>query len=120
MIRCIVAGGRDFKNYQIMMSKLNFLFQCKHPDIEIVCGMASGADTLGMRYAKLKGYKVAEFPADWESHGKSAGPIRNLQMAKYATHCVVFWDGKSKGSKNMIETAKNQGLTLVVVRTDNG
>ena len=48
-----------------------------------------------------KGYKlkIAEFPADWEKHGRGAGFVRNKQMAEYATHLLAFWDGKSKGNR---------------------
>ena len=77
--------------------------------------MANGADMLGERYAEEKRYKIKQFPADWEKLKKSAGPIRNRQMAEYADACVVFWDGITTGSKNMIKTAKEKGLLLKVI-----
>lgn len=69
---------------------------------------------LGENYAKERGYGIKRFPADW-SLGKKAGPIRNAQMADYATHCICFWDNKSRGTKSMIDLAKRKNLNLRVV-----
>jgi hypothetical protein len=85
-------------------------------EVEIVWGEAPGADSLGKKYAIEKGMSVASFPADWDGHGRAAGPIRNGQMADYATHCVCFWDGRSKGTKNMINQAKQRNLHLKIVQ----
>ncbi len=60
--------------------------------------------------------KIIEFPADWEKFGKKAGYIRNEEMAKYSDSCIVFWDGKSKGTKHMIELAKKYNLNLKIVK----
>lgn len=81
---------------------------------EIVCGTAQGADQHGKRYAQMHGFPVKEFPADWKAHGKAAGPIRNRQMAEYADALIAVWDGKSKGTANMIQEAKRKGLWVVV------
>lgn len=116
-IRVIVAGGRDFNNYSLVQSKLDHLFSNMDKSlIEIVDGGAKGADTQGWRYSKEVLGKVSTiFNADWEKYGKTAGPIRNKQMAEYSTHLVLFWDGKSKGSKNMLDTAKELGLNIRIV-----
>jgi len=59
---------------------------------------------------------VQEFPAEWEEYGKKAGYYRNKKMAEYATHCIAFWDGKSAGTKMMIDLANEHGLNTRVVR----
>ena len=84
--------------------------------IEIVSGGASGADALGERYAKERGYPCAIFSADWGQFGRRAGPLRNKLMSDYADYLICFWDGKSKGAKNMIETAKKDGLKIRIVK----
>lgn len=84
-------------------------------DIEVVSGTAKGADLLGEQYAKEKGYTIKRFPADWDTHGKKAGYIRNVQMAGYATHCVVFWDGKSSGTKMMVDICKQKNIPHKIV-----
>lgn len=69
--------------------------------------MCKGADTLGERYAEEKNIEIVKMPADWDKFGKSAGYRRNESMAKIATHCICFWDGKSVGTKHMIDLCKN-------------
>ena len=83
---------------------------------EVVSGCSYGADKLGERWAEENGISVKEFPGRWKKHGRRAGPIRNGQMAKYGNAAVVFWDGESRGSKNMIKQAREFGLRLWVIR----
>lgn len=117
MIRLIIAGGRNFDNYALLQSKLDKMLEnIKSHDIEILSGKARGADSLGERYAKDRGLKVVEFPANWNRYGKSAGYRRNSEMADYATHCVCFWDGYSRGTEHMINLAENKNLKLRVIR----
>lgn len=85
-------------------------------DVEIVCGEAYGADTVGKKWAISQSVPVVSFPADWKEHGKAAGHIRNDAMAEYGTHLIAFWDGKSKGTKNMIERARKRGLRVAIVK----
>ena len=112
----IIAGSRDFTDYEIVKKSLkNFLISKQTSDKPtIICGMARGADMLGYRLAKEFNLPLKEFPADW-SIGKKAGYIRNEQMAKYAHEhgngvLFAFWDGESKGTKWMIKLAKKYNL----------
>lgn len=112
--RVIVAGSRKFRDYDFVKAKLERLLS-HLPDIEIVCGEATGPDLLGRKWAEESGRPIASFPADWKAYKKAAGYRRNEEMAEYATHCIVFWDGESKGSKHMIDIAKRKGLPLRVI-----
>ena len=56
------------------------------------------------------------YRADWETHGRAAGPIRNRKMAENASALIALWDGASRGTKNMIETAQKKGLLVYVKR----
>jgi len=113
-MKVIIAGSRTFNDYESLKAELNILIQ--HSKVEeVVSGTAYGADKLGGKWAKEYGFKIKKFPANWDLYGKSAGFRRNEAMAKYATHCVVFWDGVSKGSKHMIELAKKYNLKLKIV-----
>lgn len=114
-MKVIIAGSRDFNNYALLKDKLSTILSTQ-TDVEIVSGTANGADKLGERYAKENNLPVALFPADWDKYGKKAGYLRNKQMAEYADALVCFWDGKSKGSKLMIELATELGLKVRVVR----
>ena len=151
MLRMIIAGSRFFNNYNLFkleMIKILFELNKKYPQhnilfidrekklikinpssLEIISGMAKGADSLAVKFAHEHNLALKEFPADWNnldvspcrsatnSHGSYnalAGHNRNKDMAVYASSddafgvLVLFWDGKSKGSKNM----KNQAIAF--------
>lgn len=123
MTRIIIAGSRQFNDYHKMLTELDnlgiHLINSIDP-IEIVSGHASGADTLGERFAKAYHYPLKIFPAEWDKYGKAAGPIRNEQMAKYAAESdrgmlIAFPIGESRGTKNMIKLAKQYGLETCVI-----
>ena len=130
-MKVIVAGGIDFGDYELVRIELNLRLSDK-ANVEMISGRCSdkkgiltfttsdgiqvyGADGLGERWAKDNGVTIHPFPVDWKIHGKYAGPIRNKLMAMEAEALIAFWDGKSKGTKNMIETALKQGLEVDVV-----
>ena len=102
-MKTIIAGCRTFKDFDLLKSKVNY-HRNTHIITEIVSGRAEGADYLGEQYAKEYNIPLKLFPADWKTHGRAAGPIRNKQMADYADSLIAVWDGKSKGTKNMIQT----------------
>lgn len=114
MFRVIIAGGRDFNNYPGLAKVMDRLLANVTDEITVVCGMAQGTDRLGERYAKERGYAIRYFPADWDNNGRRAGFIRNEQMAQNADALVAFWDGKSRGTKHMIETAQKHKLDIRV------
>lgn len=116
MLRVIIAGGRDFDNYELLSSEMDKYLSSTKEDISIICGQARGADTLGERYAKTHKYPVLYYPANWKRYGKAAGYIRNTEMAMNADALVAFWDGKSRGTKNMISTAERLGLDVHIVK----
>lgn len=113
--RVIVAGGRDFNNYNLLSEKLTALLANRSEKIVIISGMAKGADSLGAMYAQNHNILVSYFPALWQVHGNQAGFIRNEEMAKNADACVCFWDGESVGTKHMIDTAKSMKIALRVI-----
>ena len=82
---------------------------------EVVSGAARGIDRSGEIWAAWQDVKVSRFPADWQSFGRSAGPKRNRQMAAYADALIAFWDGKSKGTLNMINEMRKLGKPYHVV-----
>jgi hypothetical protein len=119
LFKVIIAGSRSFNDYELLKSKmLHYLKGFDLSEVEIVSGTARGADQLGERFAREFGCKLKQFIPDWDTYGKRAGYLRNMDMAKYANACVCFWDGKSRGTKHMIDIAKKEGLKLRVVRYD--
>ena len=115
MVMLIVAGGRDFTDKKMFANAMY-----RFPDIltsEFVNGMCpTGADLLARDYARSRGRKVHEFPADWDQYDKAAGPRRNCAMAKFGSVLIAFWDGKSSGTKNMIMHALQNGCEVHVYR----
>jgi len=114
MFKVIIAGGREFSDYKRLQSACDKLLANKK-DVQIVSGGARGADKLGEKYAKKRGHSVVVFPADWDKNGKSAGYIRNKEMAEYADALIAFWDKKSRGTKHMIDLAGEKGLEVRIV-----
>lgn len=76
-MRILVCGGRDFDDWGKLYDNLDDYLS---PDLIIIQGGAKGADFLARVWAKHMGVEWHEYPADWMSHGKAAGHIRNKQM----------------------------------------
>ena len=104
-MKLIVAGGRDFTDTNLMIAELQKLVNSGNiPECpELVCGMAYGADLTAYSLWSGTGMVIHKFPADWARLGKRAGYIRNQEMGEFADAAVCFWDGKSKGTKHMID-----------------
>lgn len=112
-MKTIIAGSRDITEYELVVQAVA---ESGFVITEVVCGMAKGVDMMGYRYAQEHGIPVKEFPANWNKHGRAAGPIRNKEMADYADALIALWDGESRGTKNMIDLANRQGLKVYVKR----
>ena len=130
-MRIIIAGSRDFNDVEMLnkevLKVLNILYlesnnKLRRKDIEMISGTANGADKLGESFAKHYNIKLTLFPADWNKYGKSAGYKRNKQMSLYAKEnngvLIAFWNGTSKGTKLMIDIAKEDALQVFVIKTD--
>jgi hypothetical protein len=117
-MKVIIAGSRNFLDYNLLKTKCDDILK-DISDIEIVSGVAEGADKLGEMYAKEKGYKLKQFPADWKTYGNSAGIRRNAEMANYGEMLIAFWDGNSRGTKNMIDLATTKNLTINIFKYEN-
>ena len=117
----LVVGSRDFDNYALLCEKINEERARSNTKVFIVSGGARGADSLAKRYALENYLNYIEFPADWNTYGKSAGYIRNEQMHKFiAGHplrkCIAFWDGKSRGTRHNFELAKKYNNDIEIIR----
>ena len=109
-MKVIIAGGRDYKFTEEDVSWLDSLNLYGFEFKEIVSGGARGADFEGELYASMRGIPLKRFVADWNKHGRAAGPIRNKQMAEYADALIAFSGGK--GTLNMISEAEKLGLKV--------
>ena len=116
MFNVIIAGGRDFNDYELLKKKCDYYLQFVEDNICIISGAARGADTLGEKYAKERGYKIDSHPADWDKYGKKAGYIRNKEMVDIASAAICFWDGQSKGTKHTIDLCKEKNIPIKIVK----
>lgn len=114
-MKVIIAGSRTITDRELVIREV---WKLPFEITEVVSGGARGVDAIGEWIAEIVTIPVCRFPADWDKHGKAAGPIRNKQMAEYADAAIVIWDGKSRGSKNMIETMKKLGKPVMEVIVD--
>lgn len=117
MFKLVVAGSRSFADEGRLFADLDRLLARRLPAVEIVTGgCPSGADAIGARYARARGLPLRVFPARWAKLGRAAGPVRNEEMALYADGVIVYWDGESRGSKSMINSAVAHGVRVVIRR----
>ena len=81
---------------------------------EIVSGGARGVDTSAREYAMANSIRLTEFLPEYEKYKKGAPLKRNLQIIEYADMVVAFWDGKSKGTKFVIDNCNKIGKKVIV------
>ena len=114
----LIAGGRDFSNYNLLARRCAAYIaeNCGVQEPIILSGCASGADSLGEQFAMEYSLECRYFPAQWEKYGRAAGPMRNRQMAQVANGAVVFWDGRSRGTRSMIGYLRQMGVPFEVVQ----
>ena len=118
MKKLIIAGGRDFRDSGLIVDHMNDLIDrgiINEKELIIISGTAQGADMLGYNIALENNLPILEYPALWNIHGRSAGYIRNYEMAKVADMLLVFWDGRSRGTGNMIQQMERLGKPTYIV-----
>ena len=113
-MKTIIAGSRDIDDFQIVN---HAIITSGFVITEVVSGTAKGVDLEGEGWASLNEVPIKRFPANWAEFGRGAGHKRNAAMAEYAEACIVIWNGKSPGSRNMINEAAKHGLKLYVYST---
>lgn len=129
--KVVIAGGRDFDDYDLLRDKCTKLLTNKS-NIVVVSGTANGADKLGEVFGAYNRYEIKRFKADWDNidttpclvrynrsgkpYNALAGNIRNKEMGEFADAGIVFWDGKSKGSADMIKILEKLGKPVKVIK----
>lgn len=113
-MRVIIAGSREGISYEQVVASISSC-PLRFSITEVVSGFATrGVDLYGEKWAKVNRLPVKRFPAQWIKFGRRAGFVRNLEMARYADALIAIWNGTSRGTKHMIETARKKGLIVYV------
>jgi hypothetical protein len=119
-MKLIVGGSRDVHIHHDELFEIIEKFGILYELTEIVSGCASGIDSDAIEFAEKYKIKLKKFPADWDKYGGLAGPRRNLEMAQYSDALLLIWDGKSRGSANMLSRMKAMGKPIYeIIRKRN-
>ena len=112
-MKLIIAGGRDIETVAGLI--FHTIDHFKLFPTEIVSGGARGVDKEGEWYAAQQKKPVRRFIADWNTHNRAAGPIRNKAMAEYGDVLLLIWNGESRGSASMKEEMEKLGKPIYEV-----
>jgi hypothetical protein len=112
-MKIAIIGSRVFNDYELLC---NHLEEYKSKVTLVVSGKANGADYLGEKWAIDNNIQTLIFPADWKTHGKRAGLIRNQDIIKNCDGVVAFWDGISKGTSHSLSLATKYSKPIKIVR----
>ena len=116
----LVFGTRTFDNFELLCDRLDH-FTSQLGKLVVIHGDADGADALADRWADERKHTRMIFYADWDEYGKAAGPLRNQEMIAYILpkqnrFAIAFWNGKSKGTADMIQRCRDSKVPLRIVR----
>jgi len=123
MIRLAVVGSRTITDFNIVADYLDdLIFKTNKISAVglIISGGARGIDRLAERYADERGIKKKVIKPDWNTYGKRAGYLRNIEIVKNASMVVAIWDGKSKGTKHTIDIAEREGKEVIIFKYVGG
>ncbi len=114
VVKVLVCGGRDFRDQENLYRVLDRLSKDWGPDVTIIEGDARGADRMAGYWARRHGHTDMKFRADWQSHGRAAGPIRNQQMLDEGPDMVVAFPG-GRGTADMVRRARAAGVFVLSI-----
>ena len=110
-MKVLVCGGRDFHHYWLVDQILTMVEE-RNTITTIIHGDARGADALADKWGREYKKEILPFPADWEKHGKAAGPIRNSEMLLQARPDIVVAFPGGSGTADMIKKSIKAGVEV--------
>ena len=113
--KLIIAGSRNLNSVYLIYAAMDIFNILKKDISTVISGCARGIDTVGAEWAADNCIIVKSMPAKWDKHGKSAGYIRNKEMAKEGDKLLAIWDGDSKGTLNMITEMQKLGKPVHIM-----
>lgn len=110
-MRTIIAGSRQGITQEDVEDALN---QAPFAVTTVLSGTAKGVDRIGEILAEENSWPIEYYPSNWAVYGRRAGFLRNQEMAEKAEALIAVWNGKSKGTKHMIELAQEKRLKVFI------
>ena len=104
-----VTGGRDFQHSHVVYNAMVEL--CRDATL-LVHGGARGVDTFAAEAAASLGIPTLEFQADWDTHGRAAGPLRNQRMVDFGPDLLIAFPG-GRGTADMVRRCAKAGIRTV-------
>jgi hypothetical protein len=114
-MRALVCGGRDYDDRDHVWNTLCELDAERGPFEVVIHGRATGADSEAMIWAQGLGRKHAPFQADWHTHGRAAGPLRNQRMIDEGRPNLVIAFPGGRGTADMVRRAKAAGVEVIEI-----
>ena len=115
-MRVLVCGSREWNNLDLILERLSSL----PPETILIHGGCRGADVMCGEVGKELGFNVLCFPANWDQHGRSAGPKRNQTMLDEGKPELIlaFHNNieSSRGTKDMLARAGKHGLPIEIIK----
>lgn len=108
--RIAVIGSRGFAS----LDRVRDFVRSLPPGTMVVSGGARGVDSAAETAAREAGVATEIHHADWDTHGRKAGPMRNALIIANADAVVAFWDGESRGTLNALVQAHEAGLPITI------
>jgi len=113
-MKLAVVGSRDFNDYDLLKKYLDKIHSVE-PITFIISGGARGADKLSERWAKENNVQTEIYIPDWNTHGRKAGFLRNVDIIKNCDKCIACWDNVSKGTKHSIDLCKKHNKKIKII-----
>ncbi|MBR5591495.1 MAG: DUF2493 domain-containing protein [Kiritimatiellae bacterium] len=117
VVKLAIVGSRTFTDYDKVKETVLKLFD-QEVLAEIVSGGATGADSLAEQLADELGLSLTVFSAEWQRYGRSAGPVRNRKIVKYADFVLAFAAATSRGTANTVSICKKMGKPYLIIPID--
>ncbi|MEV0759616.1 SLOG family protein [Nocardia sp. NPDC050435] len=119
--RLLFTGPRAWTKYLTLQMNLTMVWkQLGRPEsLELVHGDARGADRMAATIWRRLGLPVRAMPADWATHGKAAGVLRNQGMVDLGgyVHAVAAWIPGSRGTADCMARIRRAQIPLTVITT---
>lgn len=113
-MKLLVTGGRNYYDHETIFRVLDKV-QAKKPITLFIAGDADGLDFIATAWAYSRKIPVEIHCADWEKHGKAAGPKRNTCMVNRQPDIAVAFPGGA-GTANCVNQLERAKVPVVDLR----